>query len=211
MATAGSDRAGCGRSPSWAVVQPGGEAACPIIRGAGAAAAAFGLVVRLVDCAPPLPATAPAGADELIDLASLIDGDTVEVRGERVRRHGIDAPESAQRCEGTARRISAAGPPPSCAGDEIADGAVGNGERRPIAPIAGFAGGGAGAFMRITTSPHHRQNRERFSAGRSARRIRILGCNWGAKPAEISGGASTAASAGGGIPRLPAIRISLTS
>lgn len=35
--------------------------------------------------------------------ARIIDGDTLEVRGIRVRLHGIDAPESAQRCRSASR------------------------------------------------------------------------------------------------------------
>lgn len=31
-------------------------------------------------------------------VASVIDGDTLEIRGTRIRLHGIDAPESSQRC-----------------------------------------------------------------------------------------------------------------
>lgn len=34
----------------------------------------------------------------LTGSARIIDGDTLEVRGTRIRLHGIDAPESAQRC-----------------------------------------------------------------------------------------------------------------
>lgn len=37
-------------------------------------------------------------ADTLVGTASVIDGDTVEVHGVRIRLHGIDAPESAQEC-----------------------------------------------------------------------------------------------------------------
>ncbi|MGY3531457.1 thermonuclease family protein [Bradyrhizobium sp. USDA 4452] len=41
-----------------------------------------------------------ARADELIGQASVIDGDTLEIHGTRVRLWGIDAPESAQLCRG---------------------------------------------------------------------------------------------------------------
>jgi endonuclease YncB( thermonuclease family) len=64
-----------------------------------AAAAAVGLASGLVDFAAPPPATAPAGAGGLVGQATVIDGDTLEIGGRRIRLHGIDAPESAQRCE----------------------------------------------------------------------------------------------------------------
>ncbi|MGU3358877.1 thermonuclease family protein [Methylobacterium sp. M6A4_1b] len=38
-------------------------------------------------------------ADPIVGRASVIDGDTLEVRGTRIRLHGIDAPESAQLCK----------------------------------------------------------------------------------------------------------------
>lgn len=52
------------------------------------------LAVVLALAMPP----GPAGATSLTGRASVIDGDTLEIRGVRIRLHAIDAPESAQTC-----------------------------------------------------------------------------------------------------------------
>jgi endonuclease YncB( thermonuclease family) len=44
--------------------------------------------------------TAPALADNLTGQASIIDGDTLEIHGTRIRLWVIDAPESSQLCRG---------------------------------------------------------------------------------------------------------------
>jgi endonuclease YncB( thermonuclease family) len=47
-----------------------------------------------------LTATGVALADDLIGQASIIDSDTLEIHGNRIRLWGVDAPESTQLCRG---------------------------------------------------------------------------------------------------------------
>jgi endonuclease YncB( thermonuclease family) len=53
----------------------------------------------------PPPRSAPgSGGLVITGRASIIDADTIEVQGQRIRLHGIDAPENDQVCERNGRR-----------------------------------------------------------------------------------------------------------
>jgi endonuclease YncB( thermonuclease family) len=52
---------------------------------------------RAVFLAVLAAACTPADA-EIAGVASVVDADTIEIHGQRIRLHGIDAPESSQPC-----------------------------------------------------------------------------------------------------------------
>lgn len=97
-----------GRGPSGA---PGKSAPRPwragrsrgVPLGLLAFAVLIGVAIGVVALGPVGPARVSAGvapsAAPIVGRASVVDGDTLEIRGERIRLNGVDAPESRQTCQ----------------------------------------------------------------------------------------------------------------
>ncbi|MRX35343.1 thermonuclease family protein [Aminobacter sp. MDW-2] len=80
------------KRPRWNLPRARSTATVSLLLLASAATGYFGFDQR-----PPTHLKTPV--QPLIGRASVVDGDTIEIRGERVRINGIDAPESAQICK----------------------------------------------------------------------------------------------------------------
>lgn len=65
---------------------------------AGSVALALIVAAYFYGPAPVAARPAPGDAELLSGRATVVDGDTLEIRGERVRLEGIDAPEAGQTC-----------------------------------------------------------------------------------------------------------------
>jgi endonuclease YncB( thermonuclease family) len=66
----------------------------------------------------------PATGNDLVGSARVIDGDTLDIRGKRVRLHGIDAPESDQTCLAGGQRWPCGRRSTQALRDRVGDGAV---------------------------------------------------------------------------------------
>ncbi|MDQ7776262.1 MAG: thermonuclease family protein [Paracoccus aminovorans] len=56
-------------------------------------------LVAISGCYAPAPETVTTGSASIKGVASVIDGDTIDIHGARIRLNGIDAPESGQLCQ----------------------------------------------------------------------------------------------------------------
>ena len=95
---------------------------------------------------------ASAMAQEITGRASVIDGDTLEIHGERIRLFGIDAPEGGQPCEDAQGERWRCGQAAAFALDEVVQGrtvtcAARDRDRYGRVIATCDAGGDVGAYM----------------------------------------------------------------
>jgi endonuclease YncB( thermonuclease family) len=60
-------------------------------------------MIRALTIITALAFALPSEAADLAGQATVVDGDTLEIHGTRIRLYGIDAPESAQTCKATGK------------------------------------------------------------------------------------------------------------
>ena len=58
----------------------------------------IGLVLTVAACQPATGALSQADGSQLAGTASVVDGDTLEIHGERIRLDGFDSPERGSMC-----------------------------------------------------------------------------------------------------------------
>ncbi len=75
---------------------------------------------------------AHAAQDDIVGVASVIDGDTIDIHGQRIRFFGIDAPESGQSCEDARGEAYRCGQKAALALDELLSGRTVRCERRDV-------------------------------------------------------------------------------
>lgn len=62
-------------------------------------------LLATTETASPAPNSVPVAAGDIVGVASIVDGDTLDIHGTRIRLSGIDAPESHQMCKDATGRL----------------------------------------------------------------------------------------------------------